>query len=365
MTENVHQKPHRACINKGCVVGKKFPGQPFCIYAGAMPAKKTPKPSDQPHERAIWRGSISFGLVQIPVGLFRAESDNDLHFTMLDKRDHAPVRFVRENGKTGKPIKWNDIVKGYEYQRGDYIIMTDEDFAKANVKATGGIDIMDFVEASSVDPLYYSKPYYLLPQDKGEKTYVLLRESLRRADKVGVAKIVIRTRQHLALVRVYADALVLELLRFPHELRPVQELNFPARGLRAAGISDKEVAMATSLIESMSGTWQPETYRDSYHEDLVALIERKQRSGEKAEPKPSAKVPAKSVGVVDIMQLLQRSVAARGKAGKKVKAQAAADKAPAKGKAQPAKAKSRAKSAPAKAKKSTARKASSPRGKAG
>jgi len=324
-----------------------------------MAAKSTPKPASPTHERAIWRGSISFGLVQIPVGLYRAESDSELHFTMLDKRDHTPVRFERKNGQTGRPLQWRDIVKGYEYQRGEYIIMTDEDFAEANVEATGGIDIMDFVDANEVDPLYYSKPYYLLPQDKGEKTYVLLRESLRKANKVGVAKIVIRTRQHLALVRVYGEALVLELLRFPHELRPMQELRFPPRGLKTAGISDREMAMATSLIASMSGSWDPESYRDDYHDDLVALIERKRRLGDQASAAPSKKAPAKGARVVDIMELLQRSVAQRASAKKKP-AKSAANKAQAKG-PKKAKATTKAKPTPIRAKARATSKASGPR----
>jgi len=194
-----------------------------------------------------------------------------------------------------------------------------------------------------------------LPQGKGEKTYVLLRESLRKANKVGVAKIVIRTRQHLALVRVYGEALVLELLRFPHELRPMQELRFPPRGLKAAGISDREMAMATSLIASMSGSWDPESYRDDYHDDLLALIERKRRQGGKATAAPNKKAPAKNASVVDIVELLQRSVAQRTP-GKKKAATKAAAKAPAKG---PTKAKS--KSAPARAKARATSKASGPR----
>ena len=266
------------------------------------------KSDENLHERAIWRGSISFGLVQIPVGLFRAESNSEIHFTMLDKRNHAQVRIERKNSLTGQPIAWADIVKGYAFERDAFVIMTDEDFAAANVKATGGIDIMDFVDAQEVDPLYYSKPYYLLPQNKGEKTYVLLREALRRANRVGVAKIVIRTRQHLALVR---EALVLELLRFPHELRPTGELRFPPRAPKAAGINDREMSMADALIASMSGNWDPAAYKDDYRDDLLALIDKKKRQGNKAAPKPAKTAAPSPAEVIDIMALLHRSVAER------------------------------------------------------
>ena len=261
-------------------------------------------------ERAIWRGSISFGLVQIPVGLYRADAEQDLHFTMLDKRDHAPVRFERKNSVTGKPIEWKDIVKGFEVKRGAYVVLTDEDFAEANVQATGGIDITDFVEEADVDAAYFVKPYYLLPQGRAEKTYALLREALSSSGKVGVAKIVLRTRQHLALVRARGEALVLQLVRFAHELRASDELAFPRKG-KAAGLSERELKMARSLIDSMSGAWKPEQYRDDYHDDLLALIERKRRSkgtqqaATKDRPKPA---PSQ---VVDIVALLQKSVGAR------------------------------------------------------
>ena len=273
-----------------------------------MPYRKNEKNPDAPSERAIWRGSISFGLVQIPVGLYRADAEQDLHFTMLDKKDHAPVRFERKNSATGKPIAWKNIVRGFEVERGTYVIVTDEDFAQANVKSSGNIDILDFVAEAEVDASYFIKPYFLLPKGKDAKTYVLLREALRHSKRVGVAKIVLRTRQHLALVRTCGAGLMLSLLRFAHELRPANTFKFPPSGKKAANISEREMKMAASLVESMTASFAPDTYRDDYHDDLMALIARKRRAGGKKLAAPAKRDVPRTGDVVDIVALLQKSV---------------------------------------------------------
>lgn len=282
---------------------------------------KTTGGFEAPNERAIWRGSISFGLVQIPVGLYRADAEHDLHFTMLDKKDHAKVRFERKNSVTGKALGWGDIVKGFEVERGAYVVVTDKDFAAANVQATGNIDIVDFVAEAEVDPAYFVKPYFLLPQGRDAKTYVLLREVLRQTKRVGVAKIVLRTRQHLALVRIYGAGLMLSLLRFPQELRPADSLKFPRCGKKDAGVSARELKMANALVESMTTKFRPENYRDDYHDDLLALIARKRRAGSKGLPAAPRRARAPAHNVVDIVALLQQSVSAKKTGRTKRKAQ--------------------------------------------
>lgn len=289
-----------------------------------MPYRKNEKNPDAPSERAIWRGSISFGLVQIPVGLYRADAEQDLHFTMLDKKDHAPVRFERKNSVTGKPIEWKNIVKGFEVERDTYVIMTDEDFTQANVKSSGNIDILDFVAEAEVDAAYFIKPYFLLPQGKDAKTYVLLREVLRQSGRVGVAKIVLRTRQHLALVRTCGAGLMLSLLRFAHELRPANTFKFPPSGTKAAGINEREMKMAASLVESMTASFAPDSYRDDYHDDLMALIARKRRAGGKKLAAPAKRDAPRTGNVVDIVALLQKSVSAPRTRGKAAGSKAAA-----------------------------------------
>lgn len=282
------------------------------MLAESASSKLCPMASKQKNtgtERAIWRGNVSFGLVQIPIGLFRAEQSNDLHFTMLDKRNLAPIRYDRKSSKTGKKLKWQDIVKGFEVSRGHFVVMTDDDFAKASVRSSGNLDITDFVKAADVDPLYFVRPYYMLPQKGGEKPYALLVETLRQADKFAVGKIVIRTRQHMALVRVVGAVLVLHLIRFAHELRDVAELSVPKRSAKQLGVGQKELKIAQQLVTSMSSKWRPEQYKDSYRDDLLKLIRHKKRAKKDEIAAPvKAKATKTSKKVVDIMDLLQRSV---------------------------------------------------------
>ncbi|HEV8245606.1 MAG TPA: Ku protein, partial [Polyangiaceae bacterium] len=177
--------------------------------------------------RAIWKGSIAFGLVQIPVALHSAEEPDELSFDLLDRRDLAPIGYERINKRTGRKVEWKNVVKGYEYRDGKYVVVTDADFEQANVEATHTIDIEQFVDLAAVDALYFERPYYLSATKAGRKAYALLRETLDKARKVAVCKVVIRTRQHLALVMPWHDALVLMLLRFDHELREPSGLDLP------------------------------------------------------------------------------------------------------------------------------------------
>src|SRR5262245_28363885 len=214
--------------------------------------RKTSESKFRP-SRAIWTGSIDFGLVNIPVHLYSAENSNSLSFDLLDKRDFSRIRYRRVNEKTGKEVPWDDIIKGYEYKKGEYVALSDADFARANVEATQTISISDFVDASSVSPVYYDKPYYLEPLKNGHRAYALLREVLHNTGKVGIAKVVIRSREHLAMVLAEGPALILELLRFPDELRDSSRLDVPKPGAKGAAISAQEIKMAGRLVETMIG----------------------------------------------------------------------------------------------------------------
>lgn len=259
--------------------------------------------------RAIWKGSISFGLVHIPISLYSAEnSASDIDFTMLDKRDMAPVGYRRINKKTGKDVEWENIVKGYEYSDEQYVVLGEEDFKRANVEATQTIDITDFVDASEIPTFYFEKPYFLEPVKKGEKSYALLRETLKRTGKVGIASVVIHTRQHLAALIPNNKVLVLNLMRFANELRDPSDLKLPA----ADAATPKEIEIAEQLVNSMAGEWEPEKYHDTYHEDLLELIENKVKAGDTETVSEPVAAPQKMADVIDLMALLKRSVEETG-----------------------------------------------------
>jgi DNA end-binding protein Ku len=285
--------------------------------------------------RAIWKGSISFGLVNIPVGLYSAETRDEISFKLLDQKTKSPIHYKRVSEESGKEVPWDQTVRGYEFSKGKYVIMSDEDLKRAAPEATQTIDIVDFVDLEDIDPLYFDKPYYLAPDSKGTKAYALLRETLRRTGKVGIAKVVIRTRQYLAAVVARGDAevLTLELMRYAHELRDPSELDVP-RG--KSGVSDKELQMAERLVEGMVEAWDPEKYKDDYRRDLMKTIEERVEAGELEESSTPAPKPERPSGkVVDLMSLLKSSLeqgttkkpAARKSAAKKTAAKKPARKA--------------------------------------
>jgi DNA end-binding protein Ku len=271
--------------------------------------------------RSMWKGAISFGLVHIPVEMYPAASDQGLDLTMLDRRDFAPIGFKRYNKATGKEVSWDDIVKGYEYSDGEYVVLTDEDLRRANPEATQTIDILAFVNAEQVPLIYYDQPYYLAPGKGGDKVYALLRETLREVGKIGIAHVVIRVKQHLAALVCVGDTIVLNTLRYPDEIRPTDELRIPAADSKAAQVTDKELQMAKALVEGMSEKWKPQQYHDTYREDVMALIKKKIAANQTktlTEPEPEEEKPAKS-NVIDLVSLLQASL------GKKPARSAAAD----------------------------------------
>ncbi len=276
--------------------------------------------------RTLWKGAISFGLVHIPVGLYSAEKRNSFDLTMLDRRSMKPVGFKRYNKDSGEDVAWDDIVKGYEYEKGRYVVLTDEDFKRANVEATQTVDILSFVKQEEITPLYFEMPYYLAPEKRGHKGYALLRETLKQSGKIGIANVVIRTRQYVAALIPIGDVIVMNTLRYHNELRPADEFDLPASNLKAVGVNAREVEMARRLVDGMTAAWNPEDYHDTYHDDLLALIDKRVAAGETqvvTEPEADeSEAPAKGE-VVDLMALLKRSVEAKGKERKRTDKQPA------------------------------------------
>jgi len=260
--------------------------------------------------RGLWKGAISFGLVNVPVELFSAQKRSaELDLTMLDKRDLAPVGYRRVNKATGQEVPWEDVVKGYEYEDDKYVVLSEEDFRRANPEASKTVDIVAFVELAEISPLFFETPYYLGPSKRGEKAYALLRDAMAKAGKAGIATVVIRTKQYLAALIAQDDALVLNTLRYYKELKKPEDLEVPDK-LKGTKVSAKELDMALRLIEDMADEWQPEKYHDTYHEDLLKRIEEKVKAGqteEITEPEKEAKA-AKGAEVIDLMSLLKKSV---------------------------------------------------------
>ena len=262
--------------------------------------------------RAIWKGSISFGLVNIPIALYPATRKEELTFRLLRRTDLSPVNYKRVAEKDGKEVPWDDIVKGYEYEKGKYVVLKDEDFQRVDLEATQTVDIQDFVHQEEIDPMFFYKPYYLEPQKGGDKAYALLREALKDANKVGIAKVVIKTRQYLAGVKPEDGALMLELMHFADELADPGKLHLPTK----VEVGKREMAMAKSLVDSMSSKWQPEKYKDDYREALMEVIEEKVEAGGKEIEEKPKKVP-KPTKVIDLVSVLQQSLERTGGAKKK------------------------------------------------
>ncbi len=250
--------------------------------------------------RAIWSGTISFGLVNIPVRLFSGSESHTLDLDMLRKDDLCQVKYARVCRSDGKEIPYENIVKGYEYREGDYIVLEKEDFEKANVEKTKSIDIREFVKENEVDTIFYEKPYYLEPDKGGDKPYALLREALKKSKKVGIADFVMRNREHIAVLKPYGDILLLNQLRYYDEIRDTDELNLPDSKV----IKDKELKMALSLIDQSTSKFKPKEYKDTYIEDLKKIIESKAKG---KTPKAKGKSPQPSK-VIDMMTLLKKSL---------------------------------------------------------
>jgi DNA end-binding protein Ku len=251
--------------------------------------------------RALWKGAISFGLVTIPVSLYPATRREELKFRLLRKTDQSPVDYRRVAEADGKEVPWNQIVKGYEYEKGKFVVIKEEDFARVDVEATQTVNIINFVALDEVNPLLFYKPYYLEAGKGGDKAYVLLRDALTESGKIAISTVVIRTRQHLAAVKPQKKGLMLELMHFPEELLDSSEFKEPVEKT----VGKAEMQMAKQLIQSMTSTWDPDQYTDEYHKALEKMIEEKVEHGDEASAPTPKKKPS---NVVDLVSALQASL---------------------------------------------------------
>jgi DNA end-binding protein Ku len=282
--------------------------QPACgWFPGAWELPRQPRGigiMSAEHSRPHWKGAISFGLVSIPVSLFSAVRREELKFHLLRASDQSPVKYKRVAEADGNEVPWDQIVKGYEYEKGKFVVLNDEDFKRADVEATQTVEILNFVELEKINPLLFYKPFYVEVGKGGDKAYALLRDALIESGKIGIAKVVIKTRQHLAAIKPQKKQLMLELMYFPEEVLDIAEFNAPAERMA----SKAELNMAKQLIESMSTEWEPGAYKDEYKQILEQVIEQKVAHGGKAQPPTARK--AKPANVVDLVSVLQESIKA-------------------------------------------------------
>lgn len=276
-------------------------------------SKKAPAP------RVLWKGAISFGLVHIPVALYSATTDHGIDFDWLDKRSMDPVGYKRINKKTGREITRENIVKGVEYEDGEYVVLSDKEIAAAYPKTTQTIEIETFVPANGIPFVYLERPYYVAPINKGAKVYALLRETLQRSERVGVARVVIQTKQHLAVLVPVGPGLVLNLLRWGADIRPWNDLPLPSEDAKKAGLTERELKMARQLVEDMSGDWDPMEFKDEFKDEILRLVDRKVKAGQtetvtQPEPEEGQSTEGKGAKIIDLTELLQRSL--RNKGGK-------------------------------------------------
>ena len=278
--------------------------------------------------RPIWTGTLSFGLLNVPVSLMPGERKTDLHFRMLDARNNAAVRYERVNAESGDEVPWKDIVKAFEYEKGNYVVLEPDDIKSAASQGREAVELEAFVDESDIPPQYFEKPYILTPGKKAEKGYVLLRETLKSTGKVGIGRVVIRTREYLCAVKAQGDALVLLLLRFEAELIDASEYKLPSGKTAEYRVTEKELEMARQLIRSMAGEWKPEQFRDEFKERLSAVIEERLKAKGLVTnvDKDDDDDGEAATNVVDFMSLLQKSLASN----KRTPAKAAGRAAPAK-----------------------------------
>jgi DNA end-binding protein Ku len=266
----------------------------------------------------VWNGSISFGLLNVPVQIFSGERSVDLHFRLLDSRDQKPIRYERVNSETGEEVAWKDVVKAFEYEKGNYVVIPEQELRAAAPEMTETVEIEAFVERDAISPMYFEKPYFLVPGKKAEKGYVLLRETLKNTGRIGIGKVVIRTRQYLSALMPQGDALLLNLMRFPQELIEPDQFELPTGKLSDYRISARELEMAGQLLDSMTANWKPADYRDDFRDKLHKFVERRiaKASGSKRrDDEESAPIPKGATNVVDFMALLKKSLAAKGGRG--------------------------------------------------
>jgi len=255
--------------------------------------------------RAIWKGSLAFGLVNIPVELHTAVRNHRPHFRMLHATDKSPIQFSRVCAREGRPVAWEDLVKGYEYAKGRFVVLTKADFEAAAVEKTRSVDILDFVEASEIDDRFFETPYYLVPAKNGERAYALLREAMRETGRIGIAKFIMREALHLAAVEVIGETIVLTVMRFADELVDTAQFSFPS----AAGVRKQELDIAKTLVHHLDAAWDPAKYTDEYRDNLMRIIEGKVKGKQVELDSPTEPRDAK---VVDLMERLRLSLAQSG-----------------------------------------------------
>jgi DNA end-binding protein Ku len=259
--------------------------------------------------RPVWKGHISFGLVNVPVNLYPAEKRTDLQLHMIDSRDNSRVRYERVNEETGEEVPWDSVVRGFEYSDGNYVILSDEELKRAAPEATKTVEIQSFVKEDEIDPIFFDTPYYLEAGKAGEKGYVLLRDAMKDSGRVGIAKVVIRTRQYIAALSARGDVMMLDLLRYPQEIRSTKELNVPTGTAKSHGVSTQELKIARTLIDAMAAEWKPSEHHDSYREELMKWIEKKVASGTSKKPLelPEEKEEP-ATGPINFMDVLKKSL---------------------------------------------------------
>ncbi len=276
---------------------------------------KNHSPKGPRRRRGLWKGAIAFGLVNIPIYLESAIQQKKIRFNLIDKHDHSPIGYKQINKQTGKEVLRTSVVKGYEYEKGEFVLLNEADFKKANAKATNTVEIEDFVDVNEIDPMLFETPYYILPQKGGEKGYILLRDVLERTEKAAVAKIVLHTVQHLVCIMAREDYLILEILRFANEIIEIKEADFFENPIEDVRVSEREISVAEKLVEGMTSHWKPEKYHNTYHEDLMKQIQYKIKHGDTAQVE-RIKKPAEEEflgNVIDLTALLKKSLDSRKK----------------------------------------------------
>jgi DNA end-binding protein Ku len=265
--------------------------------------------------RPIWKGHVTFGLVNVPVVLYSGEQRSDISFRLIDNRNTARIRYERVNEETGEEVPWDNIVKGFEYDDGNYVLLSDEELETASVEMTRTIEIEQFVDVSQIDVRYFDKPYVLAPDKNGEKGYVLLREAIAESGKAGIASVVIRARQYVAAVIANGNALIMELLRFHQELKDLGDFQLPSHNLREVKVSKKEIDLASQLIDGMTTDWDPSEHHDEYHDVVMKMIEKKIKSGktEAIEDVEVEEEEPEEVQTINFMEVLKQSVEGTGK----------------------------------------------------
>jgi len=276
----------------------------------------------------IWKGAISFGLVHVPVQLYPATQSEKVGFNLLDRRTIDPIGYKQINKRTGKDVTRENIVRGFEYEKGRYVVLSDDEIRSANPESTQTVGILAFVDAADISFLYLDTPYFLTPDRKGEKVYALLREAMKAAGKIGVASVVLHNKQHLAALIPLGPVLALNTLRWASEVRSLDEFKVPPEGMKAAGVSARELDMAKKLIGDMSDAWDPAQYHDTFRDDIMALVERKIRAGntEVITDVETPRESRKSADILDLSDLLRRSLGrGKGKQGAAARKRAAGE----------------------------------------